>query len=771
MPLWRQLGLPQFDASTDFGEFLKTHTPSQQVNVIVIDQFEELFTQSNAQPRDALFNLLIHLPPFRLTHTHIIATVRADYLPELFALPMLYDTAKRGIDLRAMRVDELREAIQQPLRSMYPDKDKRFQVELVDRLAEDAAEDAAYLPLLQVTLEEIWRKGALTVGSYNNLADAIKQRADKVLAYQDYDAAQPNQPRTPEEQAAILNLCLDLVDVSLDDEPRRDVRRRPKDELMSGTMDRARLIDTLAQARLLSVSTDSSEPTRVEVDLIHETLLSNWTRLRQAIAVRRADLRQRVRFEQRLKDWIEQDRSDDYLLSGVRLAEARELERRDDIAVRPADVRNFLRRSVARADAQHQKELTEARQLAEAEAQRADSERRRAEEQSLAAKRLRRRAYYLMVAFILSLVLTLALGFFWNDAREKQTIASNSLATIEALGVGQGGDARAVAVAAHATAVALSQRSGGPGAIDNSPMTGDFRIAVADIQVIGERATYLDSFADAFYQRLQTELTNLATFQVAIRGPQQTGPVFGVLVDERTLAAQRLAQKIGADAVIYGNIYVSKSGSEFVLEAYVKSPGSTLDLSDLLRSFQPVAIDGTSPSGSLLAAQRLSNQYGAMVMAVVGLAYQQVKRYQEALNAFDQVESFLSEAAQPGLSRAIVLTLQGEAALNLQHSPVALAACQKAAAIDPQYAPTLVCLGEAQVQQGSYQTGIELYLRAFDATDVDERGAIIAVRLGDAYAAVGDNENARHWYSTVLGLETAGSEAYQQYRAKLDALK
>ena len=76
----------------------------------------------------------------------------------------LYDIAKRGIDLRAMSVDELREAIQQPLRAAYPDKDKRFQAELVERLAHDAAEDAAYLPLLQVTLEEIWRKGTLTLG-------------------------------------------------------------------------------------------------------------------------------------------------------------------------------------------------------------------------------------------------------------------------------------------------------------------------------------------------------------------------------------------------------------------------------------------------------------------------------------------------------------------------------------------------------------------------------------------------------------------------------
>jgi WD40 repeat protein len=363
--LWRQLGLPQFDASANFGDFLKGHTPPQQVNVIVIDQFEELFTQSAAQPRDAVFALLANLPSFRSTRTHIIATVRADYLPELFAQPALYEIAKRGTDLREMSVDELRGAIQQPLRVTYPDKDKRFQAELVERLAIDATEDAAYLPLLQVTLEEIWRKGMLTLGAYTNLADAIEQRADKVLAYRDYDAARPRQPRSAEEQAAILNLCLNLVDVSLDDEARHDVRRRrSKDELSQGAPELVRLIDALAQARLLSVGTESDEPTRVEVDLIHETLLSNWDHLRQAIAQRRHELRQRAYFEQQLREWIGHNRSDDYLLSGVRLAEARELESRHDVALTTADAKAFFQRSVEREEARRQKVLKDARRRA-----------------------------------------------------------------------------------------------------------------------------------------------------------------------------------------------------------------------------------------------------------------------------------------------------------------------------------------------------------------------------------------------------------------------
>ncbi len=334
--------------------------------VIVIDQFEELFTQSNAQPRDALFNLLTHLPPFRSTRTHIIATVRADYLPELFALPELYEIAKRGIDLRAMSVDELREATQQPLRATYPDKDKRFQPELVERLAQDAVENAAYLPLLQVTLEEIWRRGKLTLGAYTNLADAIKQRADKVLEFQDFAAAQPSQPRSPEEQAALLNLCLDLVDVSLDDEARRDVRRRrSKSELISSAPERVQLINALTQARLLSVSTAYGRHAHAEVNLIHETLLSNWDRLQQAIAERRHELRQRVRFEQQLKEWIGQDRADGYLLTGVHLAEARELANRSDVALCDDGAKDFVRFSIEREDAQRLLDLILQRKVAE----------------------------------------------------------------------------------------------------------------------------------------------------------------------------------------------------------------------------------------------------------------------------------------------------------------------------------------------------------------------------------------------------------------------
>lgn len=395
--LWRQLGLPQLDTDTllpeTFGAFLRASTPPLQINVVVIDQFEEAFTQAAAAGRDALFELLANLPPFSSTHTHVIATMRADYLPELFNHPALYGIAKQGVDLRAMNVDELRRAIQQPLRAAYPIGAKQFQAELVERLAQDAAQNAAYLPLLQVTLEEIWRKGSLTLGAYTNLTDAIEERADKVLKFHDYDAAAPGKPRSPEEQGALLDLLLNLVDVSLDDDARRDVRRqRSKNELAHGSLERLRLIDELASARLLSVEADARDAAQVDVDLIHESLLTNWDVLRKAIAERRHELHQRARFEQNLEDWLAQARTGKYLLDGVRLEEARELEKREDIALQNADAKAFLRASVKQAEAEQQQELERERQRADAEKRARDEAEKRAEAEERARGEAEQRA-------------------------------------------------------------------------------------------------------------------------------------------------------------------------------------------------------------------------------------------------------------------------------------------------------------------------------------------------------------------------------------------
>ncbi|MBV7326846.1 NACHT domain-containing protein [Chloroflexi bacterium TSY] len=131
-----QLGLPAERVSTDTGKCMlrlsSELVSDNQIRLLVIDQFEELFTQSDLDERDSLFELLEALPSFSNLRMHIIATLRIDYFPELFAYKTLYDIAKQGIDLHVMSADELTLAIQRPLQHVYPDGEKRFETALVE---------------------------------------------------------------------------------------------------------------------------------------------------------------------------------------------------------------------------------------------------------------------------------------------------------------------------------------------------------------------------------------------------------------------------------------------------------------------------------------------------------------------------------------------------------------------------------------------------------------------------------------------------------------
>ncbi len=357
----QQLGLPTFRLPDDphaIYAALETHTDAQTVNVIIIDQFEELFTQSESAQRDDFFTFLNNLPAFQPIRTHLIATLRADYLPDLFNHQHLYDQTRAGIDLRAMQVDELKEAIQRPLQQHPKAQGRQFEPGLLDELATQAATDAALLPLLQVTLEQLWGDGKLTLADYHqklkgNLFTALREKATQV-----YTTRADDRPRTATEQGQMRALLLDLVDVSPQNDDRRDVRRRrPRHELLQADPERRKLIDELTTARLLKTEHEQpmdaaagAQPADVypgiaTVEIIHESLLHNWTELQQWIAEDRTRLQRRKRFEIHLDDWRQHDCSDERLLHGIHLAEAEELDRQEDIALRDPKAREFLQRS------------------------------------------------------------------------------------------------------------------------------------------------------------------------------------------------------------------------------------------------------------------------------------------------------------------------------------------------------------------------------------------------------------------------------------------
>ena len=331
---------------------------SPQFLLILIDQFEEIFSHTDPAERDAALSFLADQAASPARPVRIIATMRSDFLSQLIADVRFDSYERRKVIVRAMNEEELQDAILRPIQICYPNK--QIELALVKRLASDAALDAAYLPLLQVTLEDLWRGGELRLSVYHGLANAIQRRADAVYTYRDYDGLQ-QEKRTPEEQTIILGLFLDLVRVSLDDE-QHDVRwRRSRSELINNDPYRGRLTTDLVSARLLrtdwEIEQESDLESRIEtIDIVHEALLKEWPVLKKEIDNERELLRRRVRFDLALREWRANKQTNVYLLNGIRLSEAQDLSIRGDIVLQDSEAQKFFKRSVELSEIQRQRQ-------------------------------------------------------------------------------------------------------------------------------------------------------------------------------------------------------------------------------------------------------------------------------------------------------------------------------------------------------------------------------------------------------------------------------
>jgi len=97
-----QLRLPEINPeelsrweATWLGRFLEANmSPQGWVNLVVLDQFEEFFSQSPPEQCERFFSFLVALPGFERLHTLFIATLRSDYLDDLFTYQGLWEMAK-----------------------------------------------------------------------------------------------------------------------------------------------------------------------------------------------------------------------------------------------------------------------------------------------------------------------------------------------------------------------------------------------------------------------------------------------------------------------------------------------------------------------------------------------------------------------------------------------------------------------------------------------------------------------------------------------------
>ncbi|WP_456154486.1 caspase, EACC1-associated type [Streptomyces mirabilis] len=316
--------------------------------LILVDQFEELFTQcADEVERRAFVEALCSVgrpDGSRPATAMVVVAVRADFYSRCLAYPELAPTFREyQVPVVPMTPDELRDAIERPAAvAGYRLEEGLSGLVLRDlRIGGDRREptESGLLPLLSYALEQTWvhRDGRdLLIRQYEasgGVWNAVTREAD--LVYEGLD------PRG--RQAARL-LLLRMVHVGGDFE---DTRRRvdlaelaavrPASEAAHITA----ALDALADARLITVDGHTAQ-------IAHESLLRSWPRLRGWIDEDRRGLLIHRQLTDAAREW---DRTHDrtVLYGGPRLAEARkwfaDASHRAALAVTE---QRFLARSVRR---------------------------------------------------------------------------------------------------------------------------------------------------------------------------------------------------------------------------------------------------------------------------------------------------------------------------------------------------------------------------------------------------------------------------------------
>ena len=281
--------------------------------VLVVDQFEELFTQVDGAQRQMFLDGLlaaVHHPRARL---RVVVTIRADFWDRPLRHGGLAALLERAaVTVGPLSADELREAIVDPVAG----QGLEYENGLVERIIVDVIDQPGALPLLQFALTALFEtnvSGLILGSSYDamgGVTGALANRAEESFA-----------SLTGQGRATARRVFGRLVSLG---EGAEDTRRRVlMEELVDDSATRA-VLDVFVSARLVTVDADPA--TRLPtVEVAHEALFDSWPRLAGWIDEDRDQLRSMRRVGAAAVEWDQAGRPADQLYRGGRLEAAVEL--------------------------------------------------------------------------------------------------------------------------------------------------------------------------------------------------------------------------------------------------------------------------------------------------------------------------------------------------------------------------------------------------------------------------------------------------------------
>src|SRR6266516_1229162 len=293
--------------------------------VLMIDQFEELFTQTlSEQERQHFIDLLVAAVTEPRGPLIVLLTLRADF----YDRPMHYPQLSQLIEAHhtpvlPMSPHELRAVIEQP--AVLPDVQLLFEDNLVGDLLFEAQGQAGALPLLEFTLDQLFhlREGHwLTRKAYQQIGGvkgALAKHAESTYA------SLPSE----EHRRLARALFLRLIDPGVTEQDTTR-RRASLAELSLPGSEQTKIMrevaDTFVAARLL-MTNEIAGITTIEVS--HEALIREWTRLAEWLREAREDIHLQRTMSKAVTEWQQRGKPKDRLYHGSQLKEVRTWARRN----------------------------------------------------------------------------------------------------------------------------------------------------------------------------------------------------------------------------------------------------------------------------------------------------------------------------------------------------------------------------------------------------------------------------------------------------------
>lgn len=302
--------------------------------LLVIDQFEELYTLCKDEKQQQLFlDQLLAVVRYVPNFTTVL-TLRADFLGYALSYRPFADAIPEADQmLGPMNLEELRDAIQKPIESLA-----MIETGLTERILEDVKQEPGNLPLLEFTLTRLWEKkeyGWLTHNAYDEIGGVEKALAQ--YAEDEYKTL------SKADQQRAKQVLIQLVRPG--DETQDTRRLATRSEVGYNNWD---LVTRLADARLVVTSRDDSTGEET-VEVVHEALIREWDRLQKWIDTERSFRLWQERLQTAYRKWRDASQHEDVLLQGIDVGDAEGWLQRRTEEISP-NQKNFIKQSIKLRD-------------------------------------------------------------------------------------------------------------------------------------------------------------------------------------------------------------------------------------------------------------------------------------------------------------------------------------------------------------------------------------------------------------------------------------